>query len=140
MSAATHQPLLQWSDRYSVGIARFDAEHHRLVDMINELWDAIHSNRTQALGPILDKLVTYTITHFSGEEMMMQRHKFPAFAEHKAEHERFAAKAKELQTHFRNGAVDDPQKVLTFLQNWLVNHIMRVDKKYERFLHEHGVH
>jgi hemerythrin len=30
--------------------------------------------------------------------------------------------------------------LMTFLQNWLTNHILTVDQKYGEFLNAHGVH
>ena len=32
--------LIQWDDSYSVGVAELDAQHQRLIQMINELNDA----------------------------------------------------------------------------------------------------
>ena len=57
--------LINWSDNYSVKVAKFDNQHKNLVNMINEMHEAMRSGRGKdALKPILQKLVNYTVQHF----------------------------------------------------------------------------
>jgi len=66
-------PLMEWNERLSVGVASIDAEHKRLVGMLNELYDAMQARHSQeALGKVLDGLINYTASHFKHEEPLCQ--------------------------------------------------------------------
>lgn len=53
--------LIQWSDSLSVNIAEIDAQHKRLVAMINDLNEAMKQGRGRdVIVRIVDGLVSYT--------------------------------------------------------------------------------
>lgn len=134
-------PLMQWNPKLSVGIAQFDQEHQRLVGMVNDLFDAMQAGKGKdALGRILDGLITYTQTHFAHEEQFMAQHGFPGLAEHKAEHVALAAQVAEVQKKYKAGNTGTLSlEVLNFLKNWLLKHIQGTDKNYGPFLNAKGV-
>jgi len=134
-------PLMEWSEKLSVGVSQFDAEHKRLVGMVNDLFDAVSAGRgKEVLGPILDGLVSYTKTHFANEEKFMAQHGFPAFAAHKAEHDALAKQVGDIEKKFRGGATSVlSMEVMAFLKNWLVKHILGTDKGYGPFLNGKGI-
>ena len=75
--------LLTWQEKYSVGIKEIDNQHKQLIDMINELNDAMLAKRgKEVLMSVLNKLAAYCVTHFTNEEKMMSTHDYPDFAEH----------------------------------------------------------
>ena len=54
-------PLMNWTEKLSVGVAVIDDDHKKLVAMVNELYDAMQAGRGKdTLGRILDGLVQYT--------------------------------------------------------------------------------
>ena len=134
-------PLMEWSDKLSVGVSQFDDEHKRLVKMVNDLFDAMHaSHGKDVLGPILDGLVSYTVTHFKHEEELMARHGFPESAAHRAEHVALTKQVAEIQAKYRAGATTVlTLEVMTFLKNWLTKHILGTDKHYGPFLNAKGI-
>ena len=135
MSTATVAKLIVWSERYSVGIRRIDAQHQRLVDLINELHAAMLAGQGSAvLGKILDGLVAYTLAHFATEEALMKGLAYPGYEWHKAEHDKLVAKVKLLQEKARSPNVALTLEVATFLQRWLIDHIANQDKKYSAHL------
>ena len=138
--ATTTNNLIIWSDRYSVGIGSIDTQHQKLVALINELYGAIVSgNSAPALSKVLDGLAEYTVSHFSTEEGLMRWHGYPDYAKHKAEHDKLVAQVKQLQLDLRAGKKSLSQEVMSFLQTWLIGHILGMDKKYSRFLQDAGV-
>jgi hemerythrin len=140
MATATATNLMTWSDRYSVGIARIDAEHRKLVDLVNELYAAILAGREDSVtGKVLDGLAAYTVSHFATEEGLMRRYAYPAYAPHKVEHDKLVAQVKQLQQDLRAGKAKISREVLTFLQSWLIGHMLGMDKKYSGFLQAAGV-
>lgn len=134
-------PLMEWNDRLSVGIQQFDAEHKRLVGMVNELFDAVQAGRGKdVLGKILDGLIDYTKTHFANEERYMVQHAYPDYKAHKAEHDALAKQVLDVQAKYRSGATAAlSMEVMNFLKNWLVKHIMGIDKKYTPYFNQRGV-
>jgi hemerythrin len=129
-------PSIQWSSRFNVGVALFDQEHQQLVAMLNALVEQVRGGAgKEALGRGLDAFIDYALAHFANEERLLERHAFPGFAEHRAEHVALAAQVRELQLRYRSGATTTLSlEVLTFLRNWLLKHIRGSDRKYGAFL------
>jgi len=126
--------LMTWQDSYTVHVPEFDVQHKHLIALLNQLNEAMargHGN--DVLGKILHELVTYTKTHFRAEEQFMQKKKFPGYAAHKVEHDKFATEVLTFQQQFSEGQVMVSSHVLKFLRDWLLHHILQVDKQYGAF-------
>ena len=133
--------LFPWSDAYSVKIAVVDSQHKGLVDLINELHRAMITRKgKESLGGVLSSLIKYTKSHFAAEEGLLLANQYPDLASHKAEHERFTQTIMEFQGRFQRNEVAMTIDVMDFLKDWLVKHIMGVDKKYVPHLTARGVH
>jgi len=64
--------LIQWSDQFSVNIQEIDEQHKVLVDLLNQLHNAIREHHGRATSrEILNRLAEYTRTHFLLEESLM---------------------------------------------------------------------
>ena len=127
--------LFTWSDSYSVDTPGIDAQHKKLFDLINSLHAAmIQGKGKEVLGQILDGLVDYTKVHFAAEERMLEKINYPDLSAHVAEHDVFIRKAYALQTDYRNGKLALTLPTMDFLKGWLINHIMKTDKKYMPFV------
>ena len=62
--------LIQWSDQFSVNIQEIDEQHKVLVDLLNQLHNAIHEHHGRATSrEILNRLAEYTRTHFLLESL-----------------------------------------------------------------------
>jgi hemerythrin len=132
--------LMAWNSTLSVKIKQFDDQHKKLVDMVNELHDAMKEGKGSAvLGKILNGLISYTASHFSEEERIMSQHSFPGLALHKAEHDKLVKHVLELQEKFKAGKAILTSDVMNFLKDWLVKHIQGDDKKYGEYLSAKGI-
>jgi hemerythrin-like metal-binding protein len=132
--------LLTWQDRYSVGIKQIDDQHKQLINMINELNDAmIKGQGKDALMPVLTKLANYCASHFTVEEKLFDTHGYPEADAHKDKHQKMTAKVKELIAEVQSSRITISIEVMNFLKNWLDKHIMETDKKYGPFLNSKGV-
>jgi len=132
--------FMTWSDSLEMGIGSIDEQHRWLVNATNQL----HSEITKpapdraVLGEILEGLVDYTMNHFVLEEELFQRFGYPETAAHKAEHDALTAQVMKLLLKFEEGEnVGEP--VLDFLKEWLLHHILKVDRAYAPFLKASGV-
>jgi hemerythrin len=140
MTTDAASKLLTWSDRYSVGIARIDTEHQKLIGLVNDLYSAMLEGRGKSvIDKVLHGLADYAQSHFVNEERLMRIHAYPGFEAHKAEHEKLTAQVKHLQEEARSGKSVISMEVMRFLQHWLTDHIVGVDKQYSAHLRAAGV-
>lgn len=123
---------VEWSPSYDVHYAPIDNEHHRLVDLIQKLADHTSNpyKKDWEVGYLIGQLLEYTDFHFSNEEELMEEHKYPTtFAtKHKAQHREFVQKINEVHDRFLKGDAGIDFELLSFLLDWLVKHIMNIDK------------
>ena len=124
-------PLMQWSDEYSVGSDAMDGQHMRLIGLINDLDAVIQQGRHfEQLQSVLDGIIDYTKTHFASEEAHMAQMGYPDLAAHKETHEQLLREVHSLRDEARDGDRAVMDRLLIFLQSWLVGHIIGIDKKY----------
>ena len=63
---------LEWSSRLATGIPEIDNQHKRIVDMVNQMREAMETGDTEAVGRVIPDMVDYTISHFAFEEALME--------------------------------------------------------------------
>jgi len=122
--------MIQWNASFEVGYAKIDTQHRQLVDILNQVMDGMKTPGAEAVtNAALKRLVDYTKTHFSMEEGLMAEFKYPDAAAHKKQHADLIAKVDALQADVAAGKQLVGPKTVMFLQNWLVDHILKSDKK-----------
>lgn len=132
-------PLITWGPQLETGIASIDAQHKRLVDIINKFSDAVTEGRkNEELGAIFDELVAYTETHFTFEEKLMESHGYEEIVEHRREHRIFTDQIKMDRDNFKAGVWECEDRLMDYLRGWLVNHIQASDRAYVPTLTEAG--
>jgi hemerythrin len=127
----------KWSPEYSVNIKTIDNQHQELVNMLNRLFVAVAQREgNKVIGSILEALRSYTRTHFSLEERLMEQANYAGFEAHKAEHHKLI---EQLNLLCLKHLTDDKPiyfEVLRFLKTWLKEHIKEADTKYSAALHQ----
>ncbi len=132
--------LITWNNSLSVNIKKFDDQHMKLVQILNQLHEAMKVGKgREILGQILQSLADYTNTHFRDEELMMKQHNYPGYEEHKKEHNALMTQVRETIEMHHQGKNILTQDIMTFLKNWLTGHILDRDKKYGPHLNGKGV-
>ena len=132
--------LIEWKDKFSVKVQLFDEHHQQLISIINQLHSATELGKTpRELNIIFSKLVEYTHIHFDSEETLLRQYHFPGIHDQENEHANFIESLKDLRKSFKDGNENIDHKVLEFLQNWLLSHILDSDMAYSTFLNEKGV-
>ncbi len=122
--------MFTWQEKYSVRNAVIDEQHKGLFHAADELHAAmLRGAGRQVIGATLDALIDYTQTHFREEEQLMQKYKFPQYAQHKAEHDKFIRQAKGLKDGLSTGQAAITVSTMQFLNDWLKNHIIGLDTK-----------
>ena len=121
----------KWSDDLAVEIVDIDADHKHLVAHMDRLFTACHEGQeADLLKHHLMTLYGYTRKHFAHEEDVMRKSCFPEVEEHRAKHAELISELDNLIEAFDiDPAAELSAKTLTFLQSWLLQHILVDDKK-----------
>ena len=114
------------------------AEEIELVNRIGALIEAAEQGGDrEALRAALDEWVAHTRAHFDNEHRIMEEVGFPAYAVHRAEHERVLGQLEEVVRRFRE--VDDlailKQFVFEIWPDWFENHVNTMDYATAHFAH-----
>ena len=134
------RPLLEWSDALAVGHPEIDRQHQILIGIANRLNEAMKLGQGhRQVGEILKELVNYTIEHFGFEEKLMERTGYRERPAHLEKHRKLIADVKEFQRKFESGETAVAVKLAAFVRDWLVNHILKVDRALSRDLAERGI-
>jgi len=136
----TAMALFEWDETFSVNVVEIDQQHRKLVEMVNELHDAMGAGKSkEILGKIIKGLSNYAKIHFATEEKYFDQFGYPDADSHKDEHANFAQKVAEFKEGFDAGRLGLSIEVMRFLSTWLKSHIKDVDKKYGPFFNENGL-
>ncbi|MCP5162840.1 MAG: bacteriohemerythrin [Hahellaceae bacterium] len=137
---AVDNSFLVWRDEYSVGIASIDAEHKKLLNLINQLQTAsLYYTGEDFDKDALNEVIEYTKYHFANEEKLMETHGYPTCESHKQEHRRMAEKVMSMVKAYEEDSDKTIDELLNFLKQWLIRHINGTDKEYSEFLRSKGV-
>ncbi|WP_438445937.1 bacteriohemerythrin [Gorillibacterium sp. sgz5001074] len=134
--------MIAWRETYNIGVQEVDRQHQELVEKLNEFLDAcINQKGKEKIMETLSFLKAYTVEHFKDEEAIMQKIQYPAYAEHKKEHDDFIATVVELE----NGIMTQGPTILTTLKlnrtltDWLLTHISKNDQKIAEYIRTNPV-
>lgn len=119
---------IEWLDHYTCNVELIDEQHRNLLILINRLDDIIPSRDRDAVGLVLNELVSATIDHFEFEEKLMASSGYGHLNAHKKLHDLFIKKLTRYTQHYDTGEciVD---AIHPFLVKWFSHHIDE-DKDY----------
>jgi hemerythrin-like metal-binding protein len=126
--------------QYSIGIAEMDAQHARLIQIMEEFRAIGADNLLEPAGidaaeQALEQLLNYTTSHFASEEAFLVKHHYPDVEAHKKQHQELIAVVARLLDEARARKTSGAAlKLNLFATVWLVEHIMQEDNKYARFI------
>lgn len=124
----------EWANDMVIDNGPIDADHRKLVDLVNELHTAtIQGKGKLVVGRLLERLVRDTDEHLREEERVMAQAGFPKLEGHKKGHEAFVNNLRELQEKHRAGHVTVAAQLSAVLRDWLSVHIRRNDKELRHF-------
>lgn len=157
-------PVL-WQDAMSVGNKIIDDEHKYLICLINSVELALKlDDNEKVMKMLIEQLEEYTHSHFVQEEKIQFKIKYPAYVEHKQEHQKILRQIAELKTKVferleQRSAVEvapDPTgsktafegyqppqsksqsavefEVVELLRSWILEHVLQTDMKMKKYL------
>lgn len=126
-----------WSDNWNLDIDGVDAQHKKLVNILNKI-----SERQINTQNLIEELIEYAGTHFADEENLMFYSSYPKelYYLHKVEHRKFTQTLLEISFSITeaNGDEELSDKLITKFENfcfkWFNIHFLGTDKKFADFL------
>lgn len=129
---------LQWTENLSVGISRMDDHHKKLVDLINQVFDAMSGDAASTVDSVLADLLDYTRYHFAEEEKLLTACSYPDLEAHQAVHRSMVKEVLDMrQRHLADPASVTASETLDFLSKWLMRHIIGKDLRYRPYAENH---
>lgn len=131
--------VIGWKEVYETGIVALDNEHRVLIREINRLYEAVRDKHgDEVLKDILVVLEKYTVDHFQHEEKLMAEYHYPGLKEHQRIHQELITEIQWFKQRAASGTEELARELLTFLREWVLDHIVKVDKEYGSYLESRG--
>ena len=105
-----------------------DKQHHVLLELIEQI------NAYPVDDSIFHRLHEYAELHFSIEEEYMRQLDYPLVQDHIEAHNKFRRELETMMQEFSDYDETFRQALSEFLNEWLLSHILNVDKHLEDFI------
>ena len=129
--------IFEWKSEYDTGVEEIDNQHKVLVSLINELSGLVGENFDRgAAEQVFCKLKKYTVFHFATEESLMAQYHYVErdLHAHLLQHRQFEEEIASVQHDFSQISIEDCNVILSYLTNWLIKHICKVDQRFAAFI------
>lgn len=126
--------MYEMKDEYNTNIDIIDKQHKYLFEITDRTYELLTNDllvdKYDRILELLDELKEYTLFHFSTEEKYMEEINYKNLEAQKEAHAQFIKKLDDYNLN----TIDDNQDesirdLLEFLNSWLVNHIINMDKQ-----------
>jgi len=126
-----------WNDEMSVGVDIIDNDHKKLLSLINEMDYIINADvsvNEGAIASVLSELIDYTKYHFEREEKLMEACNYPHIQSHIQVHKVLVGQVQSFMDSFiKKDTGFNPKVLRIFMEDWFVDHIMKMDKDFELY-------
>lgn len=133
---------IEWTDKFSIGVKLFDEHHKYLIDIINDLLHALDKGpkekERKIIKETLAKLDEYMNFHCQKEEEVLMESKYPFLEEHANSHNDLKNRMLDLSSRLKENSVTIPL-VVALLKDWVVDHILKHDKRFGSYLNSKGI-
>lgn len=125
-------PIL-WNESMIIDDGEIDQDHKTLLELLNRCLETPpQESFHEYLHLIVNQLSKYTQYHFKREEALMQSIKYPYFKNHREVHQLLISKLNMAINTMNDEKLHD--WLANFLYDWLIDHIMLMDKAFSHFI------
>ena len=136
---ADAQRIIDWSEKYAIGIDVIDAQHRELVNLTNELYKACITSDA-GIGDVfkeaMRRMVEYVNFHFTAEMKLLEKIRFPDSQNHKKQHDQLVKNILEAVKGFNEGKKFVPNQFVRTLEDWILGHIAVYDQIFAAFVRD----
>jgi hemerythrin-like metal-binding protein len=131
---------INWRDEFSVGVEEMDAQHKKLLAMINRLIEEQHTlTDPKTVAELLTGMTDYAQEHFRAEEYLMAEYDYDRKTLQEKQHKEFIDKTVSFLSATNIGPNILSNALLDYLGSWLVGHILTEDMQYKEFFRSKGL-
>ncbi|WP_160689777.1 hemerythrin family protein [Clostridium sp. C2-6-12] len=125
--------MYEMKEEYKIGVENIDEQHKKLFELADKAYmllkDELALDKYDKIVGILEELKDYTIFHFRSEEEYMESIGYKRLFTQKIEHDNFIKQLESIDYSSIDAKQDESLvKILNFLNDWLVEHILKTDK------------
>jgi len=124
---------LVWTEDISVNIEKFNKQHKRLFEIINDLGEKRAETDPEEYARLLSCLTDYFKTHFVEEEVYMEQTGYPDLKTHHAEHTRLIYDITMFNLNYTHEIPTMAKELQRCMKEKFLNHILNTDLKYKDF-------
>jgi hemerythrin-like metal-binding protein len=126
---------ISWGAKQITGNADMDHVHKQLVDLINQLADAMENNKSKEFCiNTLDQFIELTKANFIAEEQLMERLRYPGAEEHMALHAMMLEDVLAFKASYDASDAVESITLLVVLDSWLDRDIAQADRALAEFI------
>ena len=115
--------LIEWQESFNLGIESVDRDHRELIGLINRLYASIQEKAsTDEVLAALSEIFARLAEHFDEEESVMRAARYPAYREHKEDHETLLDELDELMDEIQFDKVYDENRLTKDLLRFFGEH------------------
>jgi hemerythrin len=118
-----------WKSKFETGIGRIDHQHASMLKYLNQCIADVSN-----IEDIFYDLKKYAKIHFSEEENLMRKIKYPQLEGHTKEHQFFEERVTLLEQAILNKETKSIDKLVAFLRDWFLEHIMLQDMDSAKYM------
>lgn len=124
--------VFPWNKNFETGHAEIDAQHKKLVELLNQLAKTLIGNEKPIVNAAFDALAAYANAHFDKEEEIWLEYfnDDSWLHSHQMNHASFLPRVIELKDQEGTKSLTDVvEHIINFLIRWLAFHIIDNDKR-----------
>ena len=128
--------MVEITQSFKIDVEAIDADHRRLVEIINEITTAIDEGRAEECIHLVPNFIEFSQRHFEREEALLNKHAYPLAEEHRKHHAGLNEKMSNIRTLAERAAGSKParealRKELVFI---LMDDVINEDLAFKSFL------
>lgn len=119
--------FMDWEPRFDTGIASVDFEHHKLVDLLNEVDSQVGEGAdAKEVTGTLGEFHALATAHFALEEKVLRDIMHPEAARRRDEHYRLLENVRDIMDAYESGEYQEPTALPQALKDW-ISGLMQMD-------------
>ena len=128
--------MIDFTPNLVVGVKKIDDQHKELFTRLNSVIGmGVKSASKEETQQTINLLSEYVLKHFSDEEALHRKAKYPKATEHRQLHQIYLNEIKGLKEEFqKNGpSVTFTLNLNNSIVKWIVSHIKNADMEFGKF-------
>jgi hemerythrin-like metal-binding protein len=127
--------VLRWQESMSVGVAEFDRDHQRMLDLAQKTIAVLAEGARGRARKLIDSLLIFTADHTAREEAFLRRISYPRVEDVAAVQRDAVSRIAAL----KEAAPEDARKQIAAIEDAFVAYLLRADINYKSFVEAAGL-